>query len=158
MIELVATRPRRGAIEHFYRTAHQRDETVEHATVRARTRDELDAVMQEMEAAARRGGFDSADAQIVHLFVDLDSTGRTPLARAFAELAERVEQLQAECAARMTTQRPAGCIREFTLIAMDFDLGYPASSTAPSRVPQPKAPPDRRRTGAERGRHHAVHT
>jgi DNA-binding transcriptional ArsR family regulator len=131
MIELADTRQRRGAIEHFYRTADQRDETVERleTAVRAKTWDELDAAMQEVEAAARRGAFDGADAQLVQRIIRLDSTGRTALEEACAELSNRVEQIQAECAARMSAQ-PAGRIREINLVTMDFDIADPSRSSA----------------------------
>jgi DNA-binding transcriptional ArsR family regulator len=123
MIELAGTQQRRGAIEHFYRTADQEGEAVERVqtAVRSRTWDELDAAMQQVEAAARRGAFDAADAQLHQRVVRLDSTGRSALAQAFAELVDRVEQIQAECAARRAVQ-PTEPVREFNVVALDFDI------------------------------------
>lgn len=122
MIELATTQQRRGATEHFYRTADRPGETVEHpqTAVRARTWDELAAAMQQVEAAARGGAFDAADAQLLQRVVLLDSTGRSALAQAFAELSDRVEQIQAESAARRAMQ-PAALVREFNVVALDFD-------------------------------------
>lgn len=131
MIELAATRQRRGAIEHFYRTADERSETVERVqtAVRARTWDELETAMQQVEAAARRGAFDGADAQLHQRVVRLDSTGRSALAEAFAELSDRIGQIQAECAARRPVPH-AGRVREFDLVVMDFDIVDASRSSA----------------------------
>ena len=103
--------------------------------VRARTWDELDAAMHDVEAAARRGAFDAADAQLLQRVIRLDSTGRSTLAQAFAELSDRIEQIQAECAARRTLGQPVGKVRAINLLVMHSGVGSNERDRAVARAP-----------------------
>jgi DNA-binding transcriptional ArsR family regulator len=136
VLELAATKQRRGAIEHFYRTADavnvlsdRTDPSGIQAVVRTSVADrEMAAVVEEVARATRNGGFDSARAQLVQRVVLLDAAGRRELAAAMAQLTERVEEIQAESAARMAERGGRGC-RELGFVAMDFDVAAPAPSS-----------------------------
>lgn len=105
-IELVRTRPVRGAVEHFYKaTIGPRIGAQHWAELPPSVRRSLfDGTMQEIweHAAdgAERAAFNAPDAHVSATRLDLDEQGATDVARVISEALERVQEIQAEVAAR----------------------------------------------------------
>jgi DNA-binding transcriptional ArsR family regulator len=105
-VELVETRQRRGAIEHFYRATARAwldDEqwarlplTVRRQTV-GRTVAEL---FEHAAAASHAGGFDHPEIHVSRTFLEVDQLGWSELARILGETLEAAMRISAESAAR----------------------------------------------------------
>jgi DNA-binding transcriptional ArsR family regulator len=108
-IELVNTEPRRGAVEHYYRaTARAFLSDAEWARLPEAVRSGfsvslLQTVMDDAIAALKAGTFDSRDDN--HLSrtpLKLDEQGWRDAAKALSDALERILDIQAEAAERMT--------------------------------------------------------
>jgi DNA-binding transcriptional ArsR family regulator len=105
-IELVDTRPRRGATEHFYRAKMRpwfTDEEFE--GLPSRTRRSIQAttvrrVVDDAVAALGHGGFDDATSHASLHRLELDGPGYEELCELLAATVERLGELEAESAAR----------------------------------------------------------
>jgi DNA-binding transcriptional ArsR family regulator len=107
VIELVRTKPRRGAVEHYYRARGRLKITdkawaevpdiVKNAMVAAT----LDQIMRHVHMAASIGGFDHRLAHLSRQPMVLDDAGFTELAGATKELLERANEIEARCAQRL---------------------------------------------------------
>ena len=101
-IELVGTEQRRGATEHFYRSAGPRViEDAVWAQLPARTRraivlGALDATARVTKAAGLTGGFDHARAHLSRCLLELDESALDEVAATLRETVSRVEQIAAE--------------------------------------------------------------
>jgi len=106
LLKLVKTRPRRGAIEHYYQakgTAMVTDKAwgevptlVKEAMVAA----SLKQVGELVENAAARGGFDAPEAHLSRQPVKLDQKGWKELAKKLEVLFKDVQRIQAEAEKR----------------------------------------------------------
>lgn len=100
-IELVRTRPRRGATEHFYRSVgpvyieDDEWEQVAPSLRRAVTLDTLRITSDEAKAAAFAGGFDDATAHLSRTVLELDARGVTDLAAKLRDVMRDVEKIVA---------------------------------------------------------------
>jgi len=101
-IEVVRTRQRRGAVEHFYRTAvvpFLDDAQWEQLPVtmrRALAAQTFRRVFREASAAGGAGGFDRAGAHIDRVLLDLDEQGWSALSDLLTETLRRAQALQDE--------------------------------------------------------------
>jgi DNA-binding transcriptional ArsR family regulator len=106
LLKLVKTRPRRGAIEHYYQAKApvavsdkawgEVPSLVKEALVTASLRQ----TGQSVEAAATRGGFDSPEAHLTRQGLKLDSKAFKDLSKKARELYEYAQQLQKEAEKR----------------------------------------------------------
>jgi len=110
LIELVATRQRRGATEHVYQaleTPRFSDDAWEGLGPVAKQR-LLTAMLRQIgeyvNGSAAVGGFDRADANISRLALKLDERGWGQMARATKKWLAEVDRIQAQCDERT----PAG--------------------------------------------------
>jgi DNA-binding transcriptional ArsR family regulator len=102
MLKLVKTRPRRGAIEHYYQAKGRVSVTdkawgevptlVKEAMVSASLRQ----VGEYVDTAAARGGFDAAEAHLSRQPVRLDQRGWKELSKKMETLFKDVQRIQAE--------------------------------------------------------------
>jgi len=110
LLDLVSTRQRRGATEHYYRTrAHPRftDDAWAALDVVAKQR-VLTAILNEAHDYASRsaaaGGFDAPDAHFTRTPIKLDPEGWTKLAQASKRWLEEVAEIEQEAAQRIATE------------------------------------------------------
>jgi DNA-binding transcriptional ArsR family regulator len=107
-IELARTEQRRGAVEHYYRSALDvlLDDTAWGALPVAVRRQlagqTVGDLMQEMGAAARAGGFDDSDAAVVRVPLELDATGREELSELLAATLRQAQGIQERSLSRDT--------------------------------------------------------
>src|SRR3954451_20595885 len=98
-VELTRTRPRRGALEHYYRAiAHPWLDAEQWAQLPASFRRQalartLRGIVADASAAGLAGGFDPPDAQIRRLGVALDEQGRHEVARLVEHLLASVQRV-----------------------------------------------------------------
>jgi DNA-binding transcriptional ArsR family regulator len=106
-IELTRTEPRRGATEHFYRTAVRQfydDEAAARLPVgtrRALVAQYLRRLVGDAAAAAAGSGFDHRRAHLSYVLLELDDEGMDDVADVLAQALERVETIKAESAERL---------------------------------------------------------
>ena len=107
-IELVRTRPVRGAIEHVYRaTARPYFDDDAYAALPASFRNEMvGSTLQELwghllEAARSGGTLDDPETHISWTALDLDSEGHDEVVKLLASTLDRAMEIQAESAGRM---------------------------------------------------------
>lgn len=106
-IELVRTEPRRGAVEHFYRTVVHPwfDDDVWRrlpaATRRALFGQPLQRLMGDVATAARGSGFDHEQAHVSYTVLDLDAEGMTAVSDLLTETLERALAIQGESRKRL---------------------------------------------------------
>jgi len=113
LVELAGTRPRRGAVEHYYRAVARMQVSQEAwERVPLPVRDAvlssaLDDVARSVAAAAAAGGFSHQQAQATRVQVTLDHRGMSELAEAVQELHRRAVELGRESEERIA-RREAG--------------------------------------------------
>jgi DNA-binding transcriptional ArsR family regulator len=142
LIELRETRPRRGAVEHYYEAVDGVQVSDEAwASLPGPVRDTvlsatLDEVGRSVTAAIAGGGFSHDDARASRLEVTLDPDGLADLAAAVAELAQRAAEIErasarriASTAARAARQEPVRA----ELVLMLYGSGTPPSGSAGGR-------------------------
>ena len=145
LVELVDTRQRRGATEHYYRAReHPRfpDDAWSGLAPVAKQR-MLSAILQQVgqyvTSSAAAGGFDHADAHMTRLSLRLDDRGFRQLAaasRMWLREAERIEEAAAERLERGTDGDGDACV-DAGLVVMVFEgrSGDPRSDTDRTREP-----------------------
>jgi DNA-binding transcriptional ArsR family regulator len=107
LIELSGTQPRRGAVEHYYRSAGRVGVSEETwATVPQVVRDAvlsstLDQVGRSVGIAAASGGFSGDDAHASRTEIVLDANGLADLSAAVAELHRRATDIERESSERI---------------------------------------------------------
>jgi DNA-binding transcriptional ArsR family regulator len=102
LLKLVRTRPRRGAIEHYYqakgrvavsdRAWGQVPGLVKEAMVSAHLRN----VGQLVDAAAARGGFEAADTHLSSQRIQVDAKGWSEISKKMRAFFEDVQKIQAD--------------------------------------------------------------
>ena len=126
LVKLVGTRPRRGAIEHFYEAVeHPRisDEAWGQAgpVVKQRL---LSAMLQQAgeysASSAAAGGFDRNDAVITRHALKLDEKGWQELAKAAKRWLEEMDKIEKASKARTSKDDPHGAF-DVGLILMLFE-------------------------------------
>ena len=107
LIELLETRPRRGAVEHYYRAVKGvQVSDGAWAQVPATVRDTvlsttLTEVGRAVGAAAAAGGFDHVQAQASRVEITLDCNGFSELSAAVSQLHERAADIAQQSARRI---------------------------------------------------------
>jgi DNA-binding transcriptional ArsR family regulator len=126
LVKLVATRPRRGAIEHFYEAGeHPRfsDEAWGAASPIVKQR-LLSAMLQQAGEytanAAAAGGFDRKDAAITRHALKLDERGWKELARASKRWIKEMDAIETEAQSRLSEGDPHGSL-DIGLVLMLFE-------------------------------------
>ena len=134
LIELVRTRQRRGALEHYYKTTqHPRftDQAWENLDLVSKQR-VLTALLESAHEYAMRsaaaGGFDDADAHFTTTRLKLDAEGWTQIAGLSKLWLEEVAAVEADAAARIA-QDPHSAVDVGLVI--QFFKAVPFSSVTP---------------------------
>ena len=144
-VEVSRTRPRRGALEHYYRATAAPFLDDEHwgllpAPARRRVAAQLfRQVFRDAAAAGQRGGFDARSAHIARMVLDLDVRGWRDLSRAVLTLLKRAEAIQERSDARREARRgKVERSRRSELAILHFGLAEPAqTSESPTGLPRP---------------------
>jgi DNA-binding transcriptional ArsR family regulator len=119
-LELVDTRPRRGATEHFYRaTLRPYFDSAQWgklplAARRSVTGQTLERIFAHISAAASSTGFDDERVHVSITKLDLDEQGHDEVASLLTQTLERVLEIQAESASR--TQGPPPITTEVAMV------------------------------------------
>jgi DNA-binding transcriptional ArsR family regulator len=127
-VEMVRTEPRRGAIEHYYRTVvgpYIDDEQWEQLPVALRRQlsgQTLGQAMRGIADAARSGGFDPPGAHVDRMRLRLDEQGWEELSDLLLETLQRVEEIQLAAEAR-----DAGAVPS-ELAIFHYAPGHPAET------------------------------
>jgi DNA-binding transcriptional ArsR family regulator len=109
LVELAETRPRRGAVEHYYRAVARMHVSEEAwAQVPTQVRDAvlsstLHDVARSVGAAAAAGGFDHEQAHATRVRVTLDGDGMSELSAAVQELHRRAMHIERESQQRLAS-------------------------------------------------------
>jgi DNA-binding transcriptional ArsR family regulator len=111
LIELKSTKPRRGAVEHYYRAIgrvrvtdkawSQVPDVVKSGLMSAT----LDQVGRAIGAAASLGGFERSDALVTRREMILDEQGFAEMATELRELADRSQKIERESAVRLAAAK-----------------------------------------------------
>lgn len=125
LLELVSTRQRRGATEHYYRATPRPLSSAEEW-------EQLDPVSKQRlltalivkatdlaTRSAAAGGFDSAEAHISTAAVTLDKEGWQALAAEIRQWQGRVEEIALESAKRLSTRSGGAVTVGVTLMAFE---------------------------------------
>src|SRR3954465_15127927 len=105
-VELVRTEPRRGALQHFYRaTTRPALDEEQWRTLPAGLRKQLagetlQALVDDLAAAADAGGFEDPDLVVTRIPLELDERAFNKLNRLLARTLEQALTIAAESAAR----------------------------------------------------------
>lgn len=114
LVELAGTRPRRGAVEHYYRAVTRMQVSQEAwAQVPLQVRDAvlsstLHDVARSVGAAAAAGGFSHEQAHATRVRVTLDGDGMTELSAAVQELHHRAIHIGRESQQRLASRGANG--------------------------------------------------
>ena len=107
LIELASTKPRRGAVEHYYRAVGRvriTDEAwaqVPQVVKNSLVSSTLDEVGRQIGAAASVGGFDRQDANVSRRCIVVDEQGFSELAEAAQQLLDRAYEIEVDSAKRL---------------------------------------------------------
>jgi DNA-binding transcriptional ArsR family regulator len=135
-IELVDTKPRRGAIEHYYRAQTRpflSDEDL--AKLPATTRQSLFSsllrqIIRDVTEAARGGGFERPETHVSRTPLVLDEQGSQQVTETLAKALERILEIQEECTRRMTGEEQPRLATNLAIMHFEGAAGEP--SKAPS--------------------------
>jgi hypothetical protein len=129
LIELTSTKPRRGAVEHYYRAVGrvsvtdqawaQVPEVVKNGMISAT----LDQAGRVIGAAASSGGFDRSDAVVARREMQLDDQGFTDLSAELTGLLERLKEIERESADRLEATDEDAAAIDAGLVMMMFEAG-----------------------------------
>jgi DNA-binding transcriptional ArsR family regulator len=129
LIELTSTKPRRGAVEHYYRAVGrvsvtdqawaQVPEVVKNGMISAT----LDQAGRVIGAAASSGGFDRSDAVVARREMLLDEQGFTDLSAELNGLLERVKEIERESAGRLEATDEGDAAVYAGLVMIMFEAG-----------------------------------
>jgi DNA-binding transcriptional ArsR family regulator len=150
LIELTSTKPRRGAVEHYYRAVGRISVTdqawaqVPEVVKSGMISSTLDQAGRVIGAAASSGGFDRGDAVVARREMLLDEQGFAQLASELNGLLERINEIERDSAKRLeaTPDQSEGEL-DAGLVMMLFE-----SAGAP--VPAPSDGRSRSRTATKR--------
>jgi DNA-binding transcriptional ArsR family regulator len=150
LIELTSTKPRRGAVEHYYRAVGrvsvtdqawaQVPEVVKSGMISAT----LDQAGRVIGAAAASGGFDRRDAVVSRREMLLDEQGFSELAAELNGLLERVKEIEKDSAERLESMSDDEKAElDAGLVMMLFESGA-------AQLPVPRDGRSRSRSSAKR--------
>ncbi len=135
LIKLTKKKPRRGAIEHYYRARgkvvvtdgawKQVPKIVKEALVDSGLRQ----LSEYAATAAIAGGFDRSDAHMTRQAVTVDEQGFGELAEAFMRLLHEMQEIQGRSAERLKASAHAGEINAGTVLML-FEAPVEASYSA----------------------------
>jgi predicted ArsR family transcriptional regulator len=109
-VELVRTKPRRGALEHFYRATVSpwlNDEQWAQLPANFRRRTfarTLSAILEAASTAGREGGFDGPEAHVSRIALAVDQQGRIEINALLAETLEAALRINAASASRQAAR------------------------------------------------------
>jgi DNA-binding transcriptional ArsR family regulator len=139
VIELVDTRPVRGAVEHFYKAARPprfSDEAWGRLDTVGKQRmlsSMLGQIGDYVNAAAAAGGFDRADAHFSRTGLRLDERGFQQLAKAMTKWLGEADRIQDAATTRLAKRtHPEGEVVEAGLVMLGFEA-VPLSDQAVSQ-------------------------
>lgn len=124
-IELVATEPRRGALEHFYRAVASAwfGEGDWAKLPRSARRGILGHNLQQIFAwvtsSAENGGFDHPSSEVLHAALQLDQRGREEVSRAAREAIDRARAIEKAAARRHAKSDEPLATTELTILHFD---------------------------------------
>ena len=137
-IEVVRTRQRRGAVEHFYRAVSRPflddDDWAQLPAVlrRGMARELFRRIFTEASDSGTEGGFDDASACIARLPLELDERGRRELSELLHATLQRAEAIERRSQARAANR--AARIRSASpseLAILHFRVSTPSTTTRP---------------------------
>ena len=127
LIELTSTKPRRGAVEHYYRAIgrvrvadkawSQVPDMVKSGLMSAT----LDQVGRSIGAAAASGGFERSDAVVTRREMVLDARGFAELAATLREFTDRSKDIERESAARLAASGDGRADVDANVVMMLFE-------------------------------------
>jgi DNA-binding transcriptional ArsR family regulator len=131
LLRLVARKPRRGAVEHYYRAELRpvitdqawgaAPQIVKDAMIRA----SLTTTGEYVENAAARGGFDRADAHLSRTTFQVDAEAWGELVEELASVFARVRKLADDTADRLANGADGQQPETATVVLMLFEGGEP---------------------------------
>lgn len=120
-VELVDQKPRRGAVEHFFRATQRAwfsNQGWAHLPVAVRRSiagATLSSISESIERAAAANAFDSADVHVSSTALELDGEGYAAVCDVLDATVQQVMDIQADCVSRGATSRST------QLVLMHFD-------------------------------------
>jgi len=110
-VELVSTAPRRGALEHYYRSTRPWRDDEEWARLPAGVRREtlawtLSEIFEEASNASLEGGFDDSESYVSCIALALDQQARTELSALLAQTHEAALRINADSGSRHPQHGP----------------------------------------------------
>jgi DNA-binding transcriptional ArsR family regulator len=148
LIELASTKPRRGAVEHYYRAVGRPQisdrawDAVPKVVKNALVGSALDEAGTMITSAARSGGFEVDQAQVSRDSFTVDEQGLTELAAALGDLRGRAEKIEQQSRKRLAGAEDGATSVDAGLVMMLFEGGRPGSDGTPG--------PRRRRSSSAR--------
>ncbi|HET9123991.1 MAG TPA: winged helix-turn-helix domain-containing protein [Solirubrobacteraceae bacterium] len=151
LVELAGTRPRRGAVEHYYRAVARlqvSQEAWERVPLPVRDAvlsSTLHDVARSVGEAAAGGGFSHEKAQATHVQITLDPDGMSELSAAVQELHRRAVHIGRESRERLAVrasgdgQAAAGDTVDAALVLMLYGTGSVPTASEPERAVVPGA-------------------
>ncbi len=150
LIELTSTKPRRGAVEHYYRAVGrisvtdqawaQVPEVVKSGMISAT----LEQAGRVIGAAASSGGFDRSDAVVARREMLLDEQGFAQLASELNGMLERINEIERDSAKRLEAAP------DHSEAELDAGLVMMLFESAGAQVPAPSDGRSRSRSAAKR--------
>jgi DNA-binding transcriptional ArsR family regulator len=126
-IELVDTKPRRGALEHFYRAEAsawfgEGDwARLPRSARRGILGHNLRQIFDWVTAAAESGGFDHSTSEVLRTTLSLDAQGRAEVSRVAREAIDRAREIQAEAVERHADAPDAEPLATTELTILHFE-------------------------------------
>jgi hypothetical protein len=127
VVELVRTEPRRGAVEHFYRAIERPTiEETEYAVMSRQEREDFDLLTAQLAFADVSSSFEQGtfcrrtNHALIRVPTEVDEEGFEELHQASKEFLEKVYDIQAASAERMSNETDAESI-PVTALAMSFE-------------------------------------
>jgi DNA-binding transcriptional ArsR family regulator len=148
-IELVETRPVRGAIEHFYRGTIRPFLEDRHwaqlplATRRTLFAQKLEDIGEHLTAASLANGFDRTETHVSWIPLQLDEQGWQDMAKVLADALEQASRIEAESLTRLAEAGESAEVIRSELAMQHFERAPKDESSDPgerrARRPRQKA-------------------
>jgi DNA-binding transcriptional ArsR family regulator len=138
-IELVETKPVRGALEHYYRALQRpffRDQDwvkLPASTRRSIFDSLLRQIATDVDGAAKGGGFDRADAHVSRTPLVLDEKGWEEVSEILTDTLDRLVEAQADAAERIAGEGTADAGIASTVAVLHFEGGERKQRAAKQR-------------------------
>jgi len=149
LIELATTKPRRGAVEHYYRAvgrvlvSEQAWAQVPQIVKNTLLGSSLEQIARAISDAAASGGFDRDDALVSRQSVRLDARGFSEVAAELARFLDRCSAIESDSIERLASADGAGRRRpiEITadLVTMLFESPESGPTASADNHPAPAA-------------------